>query len=115
MPFVSINTNVGVDADAAELLLSQLTQLIVDKLGKPKEYVQVAINEKRQMQFAGTSAPTAFVELRALGLSEELAKPMAVDLSDLVANSLSISPDRIFLNLLDVPRSRWGWNGSTFG
>ena len=115
MPFVSIITNVGIGAEATEVFLSQLTQLVVNKLSKPKEYVQVTVNGGQAMQFAGTSEPTAFVELRALGLSEELAKPMATELTQLVRSALSITPDRIFINLMDVPRSRWGWNGSTFG
>ena len=115
MPFVSIITNQTVSSETSDRLLPAPTDLVVEKLNKPKEYVQVAIDGDRSMQFAGTTDPTAFVELRAIGLAEESAKPLSAALCELVGELLSISPDRIFLNLLDVPRTRWGWNGSTFG
>jgi phenylpyruvate tautomerase len=115
MPYIFVTTNVNVDAKASEHLLSSLTDLVITKLGKPKEYVQVAVNGGQSMQFAGTGEPTAFVELRALGLSDEAAKLVAPELTTVIGEALSISPDRIFINLLDVPRSRWGWNGATFG
>lgn len=114
MPFVSVTTNVSLDAQTSETFLSDLTQLVVDKLNKPKDYVQVAVCGNQSMQFAGTAGPTAFVELRALGLNDDAAKLMSTELTALIHDSLSISPERIFINLLDIPRERWGWNGSTF-
>ena len=115
MPYVSVTTNVSVNAPTAEALLADLTEAVVVNLNKPKDYVQVGVNGNQPLQFAGTAGPTAFVELRALGLTEELAQQMSPVLTDVIHGSLSIPAERIFLNLLDVPRSRWGWNGSTFG
>lgn len=115
MPFVSVITNQKVSAEDSSTLLAALTDLIVNELNKPKEYVQVSVSGGRAIQFAGTGEPTAFVELRAIGLTEEKVKPVSAALSELVKNSLGISSNRIFLNLLDVPRTRWGWDGSTFG
>ena len=106
MPFLSVTTNVRVDAAKTEVLLTELTNLIVDKLNKPKDYVQVAVCGDQTMQFAGTSEPTAFLELRALGLDEEAAKSMTTALTKSIQSGLKISPNRMFLNLLDVPRAR---------
>ena len=43
MPLLRIQTNVAVPADKADALLSQGTDLIVNEMNKPGEYVQVVV------------------------------------------------------------------------
>ena len=115
MPLVSITTNRTPSQEQTDALLTALTERVAAELNKPKEYVQVCLDVGRAMQFAGTHEPTAFVELRSIGLTEQSTKPLSAALTELIGCSLVIPGSRIFLNLLDVPRARWGWDGSTFG
>ena len=86
----------------------------MNELHKPKEYIQVILESNSTIQFAGTDQPTAFVELRALDLTEDKAKPMSEALARFLQDRLEISPDRVFINFFDIPRARWGWNSTTF-
>jgi hypothetical protein len=66
------------------------------------------------MLFAGSSEPTAFLELRALGLPAKKTGELSRLLCELVESELSVQKDRVFINFMDFPASMWGWNGETF-
>ena len=115
MPLLRIQTNQSVAPDAVGPLLETLTTLVAQELSKPREYVQVVFEPDRPMAFAGTLDPTAFVELRALGLPADKTQALSAALCEAVHQQLGVAPDRVFLNFADVPRTHWGWNRSTFG
>jgi len=115
MPLLKIQTNVEVpEAKRSELLLA-LTDLVAAELGKPKEYVQVVLEPNVDLMFAGTTEPTAFVELRSLGLPTDKPAPLSESLSQQLLKALGVPANRVFLNFFDLPRTHWGWNGGTFG
>ena len=115
MPLLRIQTNVAVSADKADALLSQGTDLIVNVMNKPREYVQVVLGPEVAIAFAGSREASAFVELRSLGLPEDTAKLLSEKICDLLEVELAIPPVRVFINFFDFPRPMWGWNGKTFG
>lgn len=114
MPLLKIQTNVDVPPSETAALLGAMTDLVARELNKPKEYVQAILEPRVAMQLAGSGQPTAFAELRALDLSEAMAKPFSAALARFLEEKLSIPPNRLFINFFDIPRPLWGWNGSTF-
>lgn len=53
---------------------------------------------------------SAFVEVRCIGaIDEESNMKYSETLTDVVAKALKISPDRVFLNFVDVQGINWGW------
>ena len=74
MPLLKIQPTAAVPADQLETLLSQGTDLVVNEMNKPREYVQVVVEPEVDIAFAGTRDASAVVELRSLGLPEETAK-----------------------------------------
>ena len=115
MPLLRIQTNVAVPADKVDALLSQGTDLIVNEMNKPREYVQVVLESEVAIAFAGSREASAFVELRSLGLPEDMAKLLSEKICDLLEVELAIPPSQVFINFFDFPRPMWGWNGKTFG
>ena len=109
-----IQTNVAVPEDKADALLSQGTDLIVNEMNKPREYVQVVLEPEVAIAFAGTREASAFVELRSLGLPEETAKILSEKICALLEAELAVPPARVFINFFDFPRPMWGWGGKTF-
>ena len=71
MPLMCLHTNQSVSEEARAALLEALTEVVVSALNKPKDYVQILVVPEATMAFAGTGEPTAFVELRSLGLPPE--------------------------------------------
>ena len=114
MPLLKIQTNAAVPAGKAEALLSQGTDLVVNEMNKPREYVQVVVEADMAMAFAGTGEQAAFVELRSLGLEEAQARALSEKICGLLEAQLAIAPTRVFINFFDIPRPLWGWNGRTF-
>jgi phenylpyruvate tautomerase PptA (4-oxalocrotonate tautomerase family) len=66
-----------------------------------------------QMTFAGEESPTAFLELRSIGVPDSKRNSLTAALTDLVARNCEIKPDRIFVVLVDVNARFWSLSGAT--
>ena len=115
MPFIKITTNQEISPEQQKAMFQDLTQLMVEELAKPKEYVQVQLASQGKIMFAGSEEPNAFVELRSLGFPEEKAKAVSKGICGLLEKNLNVPPERVFINFFDISRAMWGWKGSTFG
>jgi len=115
MPLLKIQTNTQVNTDQKDMLLERGTQVVVDELNKPMDYVQVIVEGQQHIAFAGTIDKAAFVELRSLGLPEGTPQALSEAISKLLEEVLDIPPNRVFINFFDLEHSKWGWNGGTFG
>jgi phenylpyruvate tautomerase len=114
MPYLKIQTNQTVTSDQAQTLISKASELVASELGKPEKYVMVALSPPVPMVFAGTDAPTAYLELKSIGLPSSRTGDLSQALCALIENDLAISKDRVYIEFADAPRDMWGWNGSTF-
>ena len=114
MPLLKIQTNVAIDNQKSQPLLKNASQRIAKALNKPEQYMMVSLEADRPMMFAGTSEPTAFVELRAIGLPTGKTAELSRLLCEWVESELGVAQQRIYINFADVPASLWGWNGETF-
>lgn len=115
MPLLRIQTNVCLSQDSSAALLRKATDWVAAELQKPVDYVQVVLEPGSCMAFAGTTEPTAFVELRALNLPKDRTKALSAGLCQLVEVAFQVPPDRVFINFCDLPGNLWAWNGGTFG
>jgi len=114
VPYLKIQTNQTITPDQAEALLSKASKLVASELGKPEQYVMVALSPPVPMIFAGTEAPTAYLELKSIGLPGSRTGDLSQALCALIENDLAISKERVYIEFADAPRAMWGWNGSTF-
>ena len=113
MPYLKIQTNQAVTPDQAQALISKASNLVASELGKPESYVMVAFPPPVPMLFAGTDEPTAYLELKSIGLPESKTANLSKALCNLMAD-LNISPNRVYIEFADAPRAMWGWDGRTF-
>jgi phenylpyruvate tautomerase len=115
MPFLNVQTNARLSDAARSELARALAEGVSRELGKPLDYVQVQLQLGAFLTFAGTEELTAFVDLRSLGLPPEKPPLLSAVLCRLLQEHLGVSPQRVFLNFQDMPRTHWGWDGRTFG
>lgn len=115
MPYFSIQTNKPLDASSATDLTRKASAFAADLLGKPEDYVMAAVKPGTHMTFAGSDAPAAFVQVKSIGLPEDRCNAFAASISAFVQSALGIEPDRVFIDFIDLPRTRFAWNGKTFG
>jgi phenylpyruvate tautomerase PptA (4-oxalocrotonate tautomerase family) len=114
MPYFSIQTNQPIAETTVTDLGKKASAFIADLVGKPEAYVMTAIKTETAMTFAGRAAPTAFVELKSLGLTEDQCNPFAEKISAFIQTELGIEPNRVFIDFAEAPRTRFAWNGKTF-
>ena len=114
MPLLRIQTNQTLDAESRTELATNGAELVAQLLEKSIDYVQVVVESGCTMTFGGTSEPTAFLELRGLGLDSQDRSRIAEKLTSWVTEKISVEASRVFINFLAIARSDWGWNGSTF-
>ena len=113
MPYLKIQTNQTVTAEQAQALITKASKLVASELGKPESYVMVALAPPVPMVFAGSDAPTAYLELKSIGLPESRTADLSKALCDLMSD-LNIDQNRVYIEFADAPRAMWGWDGRTF-
>jgi phenylpyruvate tautomerase PptA (4-oxalocrotonate tautomerase family) len=114
MPFLKIQTNKPLGEADAKALAAKSSATVAEQLGKPEQYVMTSVESNSAMQFAGSDAPLAYLELKSIGLPESITAGVSRALCELVTTETGISPDRIYIEFADAPRKMWGWNSGTF-
>ena len=112
MPLLTIETNT--ESGDTSACLADLSKTTADMLGKPENYVMVIRRYNPDMLFAGSSQPTAFLELKSLGMPEERTPEFSDTLCELVGKHLGIQPSRVYIQFSSPDRHMWGWNSATF-
>ncbi|NEX19293.1 hypothetical protein G3480_03025 [Thiorhodococcus mannitoliphagus] len=114
MPTLRITTNAQVPGAERAGFLAKASQTVAEMLGKPESYVMVVLEEGRDMLFGGTDEPTAYLELKSLGLPESKSADFSSALCALLGETLGIAAGRIYIEFAAPPRHLFGWNGGTF-
>jgi phenylpyruvate tautomerase len=114
MPLLSIQTNQTVPEERKAGLIAAASQLTANQLGKPESYVMVSMQDQCPMCFAGTTDPTAYLELKSIGLPASRTKELSAMLCSFVEEQLGIPADRVYIEFSDAARDMWGWAGGTF-
>jgi len=114
MPYLCIDTNKALSPSEERVFLARATDWVETRQDKPRAVVMVAITSGRPMVFAGSGEPTAFVQLKAIGLETERYPDLAAELSGFIDTELGIAPDRVFMDFQNLDRALFAWNGKTF-
>jgi phenylpyruvate tautomerase PptA (4-oxalocrotonate tautomerase family) len=114
MPYLKIQTNIPLSKKAERSILNDASALVAQELGKPEEFVMIAVQADTPMLFSGTDDPVAFLELKSIGLPVKKTKHLSQTLCDLINKHLGIRPERVYVKFIDVRRGMWGWKGDTF-
>ncbi|KAM9795269.1 macrophage migration inhibitory factor [Neosynchiropus ocellatus] len=114
MPIFVVNTNVA-KSDVPVSLLTEATEELAKAMGKPAQYIAVHVNSEQMMMFGGKGDPCALCSLHSIGkISGAHNKQYSKLLIGLVGKHLGISPDRIYINFVDMDAANVGWNNTTF-
>ncbi len=114
MPYLKIQTNLLLSKKAERNILKDASTVVAQELGKPEEFVMIAVQPDTPMLFAGTDDPVAFLELKSIGLPAKKTKQLSQALCTLINRHLGIRPERVYVKFIDVRRGMWGWKGDTF-
>ncbi len=114
MPYLKIQTNTPLTAEATKTLLGKASRSVASQLGKPKSYVMVALGAPIPMLFAGSDAPLAYLELKSIGLPEAKTAALSKALCELMAQEAGVKQERVYIEFANAKGALWGWGGGTF-
>ena len=114
MPILRIKTNVKTSKEIHYRLMSKASGLVAELLSKPEKYVMISFEDDVSMVFSTSDEPTAYLELKSIGLSVERTAELSKHLCSLLESELDIAKERIYIEFFDEPRQMFGWNSSTF-
>lgn len=112
---MKLETTINLTGEKRVSLLSALSRIVCETLGKPEQYVMVTVNQI-SILMSGKPGDAAFVDIRSIGgLNAQVNRQLSQKISELLNQSVGISPARIYINFTDVEAQNWGWSGNTFG
>jgi len=114
MPYLKIETNREMDQVGKETFVSGATRFVAELLGKPEESVMVSLVADVPMRFQGNENPTAYVELKSIGLIRDQCPEYAEKICEHLESAMGIAPQRIYIEFADIDPKMFGWNKSTF-
>lgn len=95
-------------------LLERASKHVSNILGKPESYVMINLTADQTLFFAGSNKPTAYLELKSLGLPEAKTAEFSRALCEFINQETDISTDRIYIEFSSPDRHMWGFDGRTF-
>jgi len=111
MPYLKVQTNKDVKKDD---LPEKFSAKLAESLGKSESYVMVAFEDNVNMSFGGNKKPTAFMELKSIGLKANMTEDLSKMLCTLAHQELGVAKNRVYIEFKDAPGKMWGWNSGTF-
>src|SRR5271157_1489512 len=103
MPLLKLSLSVKLDEDTKTSLLQNLSKTLAEGLGKPENYVMVAIDDGVAISMSGEIGPAAFADVRSIGaLDAKINKAFSKKLCTLLNEQCEIPPDRIYINYTDI-------------
>ncbi len=112
MPLIKIQTSVAAPTDTSAMLLA-IAAAVAEILDKSPQKMMTVLEPNVAMTFAGTTEPTAFVEVKSVGQMGDKASPICAVISEHLSRSLGIAPDHVYIELADTTAPMWGWNSKT--
>ena len=114
MPLIRMETSIKIPEEKKSELISALSKITAEATGKPETYVMAIVSEAA-ISMAGKSGPAAFLDVRSIGsINKQVNERISKEVAALLAQSLGIPGERIYISFSDVKGANWGWNGSTF-
>ena len=114
MPLLKTECNISLTQEAKNDFIKQASNITSKMLGKSEDYVMCSIDDNKNMCFAGSSDPTAYIELKSIGLPEDKTGELAGAICELIGAQLGIPAQRIYIEFSNAQRHMWGWNNRTF-
>ncbi len=112
MPFIQTKVNTTITPAQEQTLKTGFGQAI-RLIGKSEAWLMLSFEDKCRMYFKGSDEPCAMVEVKLYGRAGANAyDALTARLTELLADTLSISPGRIYVKYDEV--EYWGMAGSNF-
>ena len=113
MPFIDVKTNVEISDNNEKALIKDMGEAITLIPGKSERWLMLNFDDKCRMAFAGSTEPTAILEVKLFGKASGSAfSNLTRALTDIVNSKLDIPKNRIYVKYDEI--GTWGFGGENF-
>src|SRR5215831_18163830 len=108
MPLLKLETNVALTNTEQQQLLASLSRIVAETIGKPEQYVMVTMSPS-SILMSGKPGDAVFVDIRSIGgLSPDVNRQLSQKVCALLAQSLRVPQNRVYVNFSDIKATNWG-------
>lgn len=112
MPFINTKVNTPITPQQEETLKTEFGKAI-RLIGKSEAWLMLSFEENCHLYFKGSAEPCALMEVKLYGRADSASyNALTAKLTELVSQTLCISPSRIYVKYDEV--AHWGLGGSNF-
>ena len=113
MPYIKIETSKMLDESATRELLKKTSAFLSALLNKPEQVIMISICKGTPMIFSGDMQPSAYIELKSVGLQQDKCSELSKDICNFLEQELAIPPDRVYIEFSAINGKMFGWNCKT--
>lgn len=110
MPVIRIETSIRLDDDNKKIFAEKISSFASEILGKPEAVMMVTIFDGLIICFGATHEPSAYLELKSVGLKAEACGELSAKLCDFIHKELGINPSRTYIEYKNLDPAMFGWN-----
>jgi phenylpyruvate tautomerase len=114
MPYAKIETNLKLDRLKEQELLKSASGFFAALLKKSEEHVMVSVYHDTAVFFGKSINPAAYVELKSMGIKEEMCTDLSKEICRFLNEHLGILPNRIYIEFSTINGKMFGCNNKTF-
>lgn len=115
MPYLRIDTNKKMVSGDFNDKLEKTSAFVAKMLNKEEKWVMIAVNPGIPMMYGGDRRrPTAFVELKSIGLDADQCGELSGALCEFIEKEFGIDQDRIYIEFKCLEAENFGYDGATF-
>jgi phenylpyruvate tautomerase len=114
MPYFKIETSQKLDDAVAEKFSRDASAFLSGLLGKPQRVIMVSVAHGMAMMFNESTTPTAYLEIKSIGLMPEKCPEYAKAVCDFIETAIHVPPDRVYIDFANINGKLFGWNKQTF-
>ncbi|EUD66009.1 hypothetical protein C922_03479 [Plasmodium inui San Antonio 1] len=116
MPCCQVSTNINASDDDAKKVLTEIENAISQVMNKPMGYIMSNLDYQKHMRFGGSHDGFCFVRVTSIsGISRSNNTALADQITKILANTLNVKSERVFIEFKECSPQNFAFNGSLFG
>jgi phenylpyruvate tautomerase PptA (4-oxalocrotonate tautomerase family) len=110
MPVIRVETNITLQNEIKKAFTSKFSSFASEILGKPESVMMVIIIDSAEMCFSANHEPSAYIELKSVGLLPESCGELSEKICAFVEKELGAKPERTYIEYKNLDPKMFGWN-----
>ncbi len=110
MPVIRIETSITLQNEIKKTFASEFSAFASEILGKPESVMMITVIDGLSICFAADHEPSAYIELKSVGLRDEVCGELSAKICLFIESRLGIKPERTYIEYKNLDPKMFGCN-----